>query len=264
MERTPFSKLTITDEASFGHVGLYADLKAVAENASLSFLVQPSSDASAPGISRTLLLNLLFWEPGTSDILSDPSIPADVVMHVVWHHLGAEKVGRGGDADLFVEAIASAFDVYLIGRLLGHRPDAEFLESQVPRMADAAEDAGASPEAFEEMLATMAASPEQAFESTRRLLFDATRALIEPASPDQADATLRRFEAEPFGPLLHHFEIATWVLRARLDRANGAASAANATAEASRVDALLRSEKVSLDWLEKHWVRSRVASGRST
>ena len=261
MERKPFSELTITDESSFDHVGLYADLRAVAKDASLSFLVGAPSQTA--GVSRTVLLNLLFWEPGTSDILSEAQIPADVVMHVVWHHLGAKRVGHGGDADLFVEAIASAFDVYLVGRLLGHRPDAEFLESQVPRMADAAADAGVSAEAFEEMLERIANAPEVAFESTRRLLFDATRALVGLTSPREADATLREFEAQPFGPLLHHFEIATWVLRARLDLAKGGAMAASATAEAERIDGLLRREAVSLDWLEQQWVRDRTASGRS-
>lgn len=262
MERTPFSALEITDESSFGHVSLYADLKSVAARANLQFLVGRRRER-ALSISRTLLLNLLFWEPGTSDILSEPTLPADVVMHVVWHHLGAQRVGRGGDADLFVEAIASAFDLYLVGRLLGHRPDAEFLESQVPRMADAAEDAGMEPDEFEALLEMIASDPEQAFESMRRLLFDATRALVDAASPDRADATLRAFEDQPFGVLLHHFEVATWVSRARLDRATAGDEARAATAEAERIDAILRQQKVSLDWLDEHWVRGAIGDGRN-
>ena len=35
---------------------------------------------------------------------------------------------------LLGESIASAFDMYLVGRLLGHSPDASFLETQVPAM----------------------------------------------------------------------------------------------------------------------------------
>lgn len=268
MERTPFTKLTITDEHSFEHVGLYADLKAIAARDELSFLVvsQPATPrgkkrhaAPAPLGARTLLLNLLFWDAGTSDILTEPSLPADVVMHVVWHHLGALRIGRGGAADLFVESIASAFDVYLVGRLLGHRPDAEFLETQVPRMADAAADAGVPEAAFEAMLAEIAEAPEQAFESTRRLLFDASRALTRAASASEADDLLGRYEAEPFGPLLHHFEIATWVLRTRLDEARGGVDP-RAVAEAARVDELLRAAPVSLDWLEARWVHAETGT----
>ena len=46
-------------------------------------------------------------------------------------------------------AIASAFDVYLVGRLLGHAPASAFLASQVPAMAETASAAALSERAFE-------------------------------------------------------------------------------------------------------------------
>ena len=67
---------------------------------------------------------------------------ADVVAHAAWHYLAARALapaaGRSLSVDaLFLgEAIASAFDVYLVGRLLGHAPRSTFLETQVPAMAE--------------------------------------------------------------------------------------------------------------------------------
>ena len=37
----------------------------------------------------------------------------------------------------FAESIASAFDVYLVGRLIGQRPDSDFLQTQLPIMREA-------------------------------------------------------------------------------------------------------------------------------
>jgi hypothetical protein len=251
LDRLAFSKVTLVDEDSFSHVGLYADLKEVARTSDLAFYVP--SPRGAPAAQRTLLLNLLFWEPGTSDVLADDMMPADVLMHVVWHHLGAQFLPRGGLCDLLVESIASAFDLYLVGRLLGMRPDSDFLSSQVPRMAEAAEDAGVSEEDFERLLARTAEEPELAFEQTRQLLFDASRALVSVSSPREADELLQSFERRPFGPLLHHYEWATWVLRTRLD------GPSPNDEKAIELDRELRELPRSLDWLEKHWVQRTLA-----
>ena len=144
-------ELVIDDEPSFRHVGLYADLKAVLTRSRYGFRVLPTSHAGR--WDRALFLNLTFWgeggtsaprERGDGDILESEHIPADVVAHVAWHHL-ASRAFRPGAGErpsaraLFMgEAIASAFDVYLVGRLLGHAPRSSFLETQVPAMADAA------------------------------------------------------------------------------------------------------------------------------
>src|SRR6202012_2696764 len=107
---------------------------------------------------RVLFLNLTFWDPGEQgDVLASDVIPADVVTHVAWHHLARralDKVGAGTSADalLLGEAIASAFDLHLVGRLLGHAPDAQFLETQVPAMAEVAEAAGLDEAGFEALL----------------------------------------------------------------------------------------------------------------
>jgi hypothetical protein len=120
-------------------------------------------------------------------------------------------------------------------------------------MAEAAEDAGVSEEDFERLLARTAEEPELAFEQTRQLLFDASRALVSVSSPREADELLQSFERRPFGPLLHHYEWATWVLRTRLD------GPSPNDEKAIELDRELRELPRSLDWLEKHWVQRTLA-----
>lgn len=251
LKRLTFSELTIEDESSFSHVGLFAELVAIARRDELQFAI--AGDERRAGALRALLLNLLFWEPRTADVLPSDVLPADVVMHVVWHHVAAKHLRPGGLSDLLAESIASAFDVYLVGRLLGHRPNSEFLTTQVPRMADAALDAGMGEQAFEELLELTSGDPEGAFEAVRALLFEAGCALTEAGALDHADTRLATFEARPFGPLLHHFELPTWVLRTRLTQALEDTRVRDQ--EALALHALLADTKRSLDWLEQHWLR---------
>jgi hypothetical protein len=206
-----------------------------------------------------LFLNLTFWTPGEpGDVLESNSIPADVMMHAAWHHVTRRALTRGGnvsgahsqDALFLGEAIASAFDLYLVGRLLGHSPDASFLETQVPAMADVAEQAGMSAEAFEAMLDDVANDPERAFEDLRQLLFDACMSLVDKRSVGEAADAITQFDGHRFGPLLHHYELSTWILYARAYGHNAGAR----DTQVQSIDAALRSAPVSLDWLERHWL----------
>lgn len=252
LSRVPLSELTIEDEASFRHVSLFHDLRAALDRSEATFLVPADGALSW---DRALLLNLLYWEPNTSDVLTSRSIPADVMMHVAWHHLGDRHVQPSVEGHLLVESIASAFDVYLVGRLLGHAPDSEFLGSQVPRMSEIAQENGLSEEGFEALLEGFAKEPERGFESLRQLLFDASVALIEDMPAEAGCAVLERFDAHPYGALLHHFELPTWVLRARLERAKPTARV-EGRRDARELDAQLRQEGDSLAWLERSWVGS--------
>ncbi len=267
--------IAIDDEADFRHVGLYADLRSIVLGAGKRALVLPESGVTS--WDRASFLNLCFWDEGTADVLSEPVLAADVLMHVGWHHLAHEALRPGPEAGLLGEAIASAFDLYLVGRLLGHRPEAAFLESQVPRMLEAALAAGSSEEDFEAILAFASESPEQAFEELRQLLFDASCALSHPLSPDAAATTLERFDAHRMGCLLHHFELSTWVLRARIERLEERLARAEASSppvssspapcsaaeragiDAAELDRALREAPDSIALLERLWVEPRVA-----
>jgi len=253
-------ELTIHDELSFRHVGLYADLKEVLRRAKYPFRVLPKS--SAPRADRALLLNLTFWGADAGgDVLVDDHIEADVVAHAAWHHLAARATARGLGAQpsveaLFLgEAVASAFDVYLVGRLLGHAPKSTFLETQVPAMADAADAAGLGEDEFELLLQSIAADPDGAFTDLRELLFDATSALFACRGPEEAYAALAAFDTHRFASLLHRYELSNWVLYARAhggDRGDDPRSRA--------VDHALREEKkASLDWLAAKWITPALA-----
>lgn len=252
IRKLTLDELTIDDERSFRHVGLYADLKGVLKRDGYRFLV-PEGGASW---DRVLFLNLTFWSPGeAADLLAGPSIAADVVAHVAWHHLATRALGLDGSAPpaeglLLAESIASAFDLFLVGRLLGHAPGSEFLETQVPAMAEAAEAAGLSEDGFEALLAEVARDPDRAFEDLRALLFDAASNLVRCGSILEAAEILDSFSGRRFAPILHHYELSTWILFAR---ARGGPLTPDPAARA--VDEALRAAPAALDWLEARWVR---------
>lgn len=252
-------QLTIDDEGSFRHVGLYHALKQVLIDDGFRFRV-PAPGSPGAYWGRVLFLNLTFWNASEpNDVLVSELIPADVVTHAAWHHLARRALsapGGGPSADaLFLgEAVASAFDLYLVGRLLGHAPDSSFLQTQVPAMADVAEDAGLSEQEFEALLESVAADPERAFEDLRALLFDAATALIGCDSVDRAADVLDGLAPRRFAPLLHHYELSNWILYARAY----APQALGPDPRVRAVDTALRQAPVALDWLEREWLGARV------
>jgi len=246
-DRLTIDALAIEDERSFRHVSLYADLKEVLRRDDYTFRVQRGDKVRG---DRALLLNLTYWSPGEGgDILAQPSLPADVVTHVAWHHLAARalEASRAVDALFLGEAIASAFDLYLVGRLLGHSPRSSFLATQVPAMAEAAHAAGLPARGFEALLHRAAQHPEQAFEELRSLLFDATSALYASSTPEQAAVALEAFDLRRFSPILHHYELSNWVLYAR------AYGDARVDRKARAIDRALRREAKPLAWLTEAW-----------
>jgi hypothetical protein len=243
--------LTLDDERSFRHVALYESLKGLLRRDGYRFLVPAQGEASW---SRTLFLNLTYWSPSAEgDVLAGPHLDADVVAHVAWHHaakkaLAAEPPCAGGL--LLGESIASAFDLYLMGRLFGHAPESTFLETQVPAMVEAAVDSGAREKDVERLFDAIAAEPERAFEEMRALLFDVGMALVEATSPREADAVLARFESHRFACFLHHYELSTWVLSAKAYAPRPLACGPAVRA----IDEALRAAPDSLAWLEARWL----------
>lgn len=252
--RVSLADLEIEDETSFRHVGLYPELKSVVHGLGPTFLAP--AEGTTLTWDRALLLNLVYWEPGTSDVLTSRVIAADVVMHVAWHELANRFVSGDVEGHLLGESIASAFDIYLVGRLLGHSPESEFLESQVARMSEAASEAGVDEDAFQSLLTSASTNPEGAFESLRQLLFDASCALSCADTAERGLHILASFDDHPYAGLLHHFELATWVLRSKLaSRAAPSIDLRAAERDARAVDQELRASGDSLAWLERAWVR---------
>jgi hypothetical protein len=246
-------QLDIDDEASFRHVGLYADLKRVLQRSSYTFRVLP--EAMAGRWDRALALNLTFWDSDAGgDVLALSQIPADVVAHVAWHHLAARHLRAApgakltADALFLGESIASAFDLYLVGRLLGHAPESSFLETQVPAMQEAAMEAGLTEGDFERLIVEISHEPEKAFEDLRALLYDITRALFRAASAEAALEVFARYDAHRFGALLHRHELSNWVLYARAYAEEGE------DPRAAEIDGALREARDAVEWLTRRWV----------
>lgn len=258
-ERT-LDQLSIEDERSFRHVGLYADLKEILLRDRYVFRALPEQQQGR--WDRALLLNLTYWGGDGGDVLESERISADVVAHAAWHHLAARALGGGerpsAQAMLLGESIASAFDIYLVGRLLGHAPASSFLETQVAAMAQASSAAGLSEAGFEALLADVASDPESAFSTLRELLYDAALALHPCRGADEALAVLVARDTHRFGSLLHHYELSNWVLHAK-------AYAGQPSAPDGRVRATedaLRGASDPLAWLTSEWVEPALARGR--
>jgi hypothetical protein len=258
LSRVVLDELVITDEASFAHVALYVPLKNALRQAGYPFHV--AAQGMPLSWDRATFLNLTFWSAQDgADVLCERSIPADVVAHVAWHHLAttqlalldpAAKGAPCADALFFGEAIASAFDLYLVGRLLRNVPDSDFIATQISIMGEAAEQAGIDAAQFAALLDAVVLDPEQAFEDLRSLLFQVARQLLGCRNASEAQQVFASFTGHRFTCLLHHYELSNWVLYAR---AYGAAAPAQERA-VHELDQTLRDAPVALDWLRDHWL----------
>jgi hypothetical protein len=265
--------LIIEDEPSFSSIELYPRLKAVLRSAGHRFYVP--ADGEPASWDRTVFLNLTYWGgPRSGDVLCDAHIPADVIAHTAWHHLAGEAIKNeaikneaikneainndnlGADEVpsaqglLFGESIASAFDLYLVGHLLARAPQSDFIVSQMPIMAEAAENAGLSAREFSALMETVSRDPDRAFEDLRALLLDVTQALLRAEDAPAAQLVLEGFEGHRFHALLHHYQLSNWILYAR---AYSRISAGD-DQRVAVLDAALRSAPSSLGWLATHWL----------
>jgi hypothetical protein len=254
-------ELTIDDEASFRQVAIYQRLKDVLRRAGHKFQVAETGENKS--WDRVVFLNLTFWSSSDeSSVLCDEHIAPDVVAHTALHHVVGRELGRVSEvgapspaALLFAEAIASAFDLYLVGRLVDNAPDSDFVTSQLPVMAEAAEQAGLDEPAFARLIDGVRAAPERAFEDMRALLVDAGTALLTCADAGAAHAVLERFAGARFAPLLHHFQLSNWILYTRAYARGQAPGAHDAGDQAiAAFDRTLRESGDSLAWLDEHWL----------
>jgi len=286
--------LIIDDESPFRAIGCYRQLKESLQASGHVFRLPPrrgdTGGEGGGGWDRTLFLNLTYWSPiEETSVLRDEHIAADVVAHTAWHHVvmrelqrkmqnettrqtetgaaSAALTGAGAvvtpsaEALFFAESIASAFDLYLVGRLLPLCATCDFLETQIPVMMEAAEEAGQTAAEFEASLREVSAAPERAFEDLRTLLYDAGLALTACPGVDAAAEVLDGLRHRRFAPLLHHFQMSNWILYARAYAARAdRPGLADEVATIAKLDAELRAAPSSLGWLEDNWL---AAPGRS-
>jgi len=255
-------ELTVIDDALFSRIALYRGLRQHLREREYTF--QVATEPGSLSWDRALFLNLTFWTPQEgADVLCDEQLPADVLAHVALHHLVTQQIRAAGEGNtsstplrpsasalFFGESIASAFDLYLVGRLLESAPDCDFITTQVPVMADAAEQAGVSETEFAALLESVSQDPDRAFEDLRTLLFDVTHALLACHGIREALAVLEGFTPHRFGCLLHHLQLSNWILYARAHAQPDPAQDAAVKA----LDAQLRTAPSSVEWIGKHWL----------
>jgi hypothetical protein len=253
-------ELTIDDETSFRGVALYRRLKQVLHDSKHRFKVAGIGENAS--WDRVLFLNLTFWSSSDEgSVLCDDHIAPDVIAHTALHHIVGHELSRGSvpgapspAALLFAEAIASAFDLYLIGRLVTIAPDCDFVTSQIPIMAEAAEQAGLDETQFAALLESVTSAPERAFEDLRALLVDAGTALLACADAEAAHLALERFKAHRFAPLIHHYQLSNWILYTRAYARTFVHDPARSDEAVHGFDKALRESPDSLAWIEAHWL----------
>jgi hypothetical protein len=258
-------ELTIDDRAAFTGVAIYGRLEEMLRRSAHRFRIPEGGEGGRArqtvSWDRALFLNLTYWnEDDGADVLCDDHIPADVVAHVGWHAVVSRELARrrapppappSAGALFLAESIASAFDLYLVGRLLARAPDCDFVTTQVPLMAECAADAGLAEAGFSALLEEVGRDPERAFEDLRALLFDAATALLACSGVAEAQAVLERLADRRFAPLLHHYQLSNWILYAR-----AYAQPPVADAVALEVDGALRQAPDSLGWLDRHFIEA--------
>jgi hypothetical protein len=253
-------ELTIDDEPSFKGVAIYQRLKEVLRASQHRFKVAGTGENAS--WDRVLFLNLTFWSSADdASVLCDDHIAPDEIAHTALHHVVGSALARvsasgapSPAALLFSEAIASAIDLYFVGRLLSNAPDSEFIASQVPIMAEAAAQAGLDEGGFARLLEGVTAAPERAFEDMRALLVDAGTALLGCADADAAQIALERFAGHRLAPLIHHFQLSNWILYTRA-YARGVTREPTSNDDAVHAfDRELRASADSLAWIESRWL----------
>jgi hypothetical protein len=265
-------ELTIDDRSSFAGVAIYGRLEAIVRRSAHRFRIPEGRRVVS--WDRALFLNLTYWNADEgADVLTDDHIPADVVAHAGWHEAVSGELARRrgsppdaapsppGAAALFLaESIASAFDLYLVGRLLPRVPECDFVTTQVPLMAECAGEAGLPEAGFSALIEEVVREPERAFEDLRALLFDAASGLLACPGIVEAQAVLEGFGDHRFAPLLHHYQLSNWILYAR-----AYANPLETDAAAIDMDRALREAPVALDWLDRHVIEAAAtASAGST
>lgn len=251
--RVQLQDLEIADEAAYAGFPLWAKLKARLEAHRVEMFLADPEGPLAHWAATALINHTMRLPKGATEILHDRRVPADALMHTAWHHAGLFAMGNlAGSAEglLLGEAVASAFDAYIVGSLLhteSERPSA--LDTQVPAMAEVAAAASGSPEDFEALLHRMAEDPEGSFEELRELLFDVSIGLLYAEGVDEAEEVISSSHGHVFAPILHHYDLSIWVLYARAYGTD-----VQEHAGLRKIDARLRAEAHPLEWLEAHWL----------
>ncbi len=220
MNKEPRSidRLQIAEAGRFGRAGVTLLEKAVALLRAEGTLFLPLGNN---GLSR--LMNLLYWRAEAKrEYVDGESVYADQVVHFALHQLVATRVSANHPrVDLFAECLASAADVYLMGKLIQAGIESEFMQETLTSFGAYYEMYAQDERHFQRLLEQTGETP---FTSMLELIDYLERfclVLLKPGEADAAQAELLPMTAHFFYPLVHHYHVANWVLTLRDRRSDG-------------------------------------------
>ena len=171
--------------------------------------------ADSKGIAR--IANLLLWEAGKGqEFIDGHGIYADQLIHSAIHQLLEHVLGSKHPLNmLFAECLASASDIYLLGKLSQAGQETDFLH-------DTLESYGSYYELYahqdEDFVTTLNAIRRKPFETMIALadyLFEFCEPLLYPQTVRDSTLPLVMAERCHFYPLVHHYNISNWILTIR-------------------------------------------------
>ncbi len=214
-----WSELVIEDEADYRAAGL-GRLLALScgflERAGVRFGVMPEGRGTAR------LASLLSWQVAERlELLDEACVASDQLVHFALHQMVDRRLGHDDPyAVLLAETIASASDLYLLGKLAATDREPAFLVDTMESFSAWFELYAGDPDDLERLLASTVADPYAAMRSLCRYLLAATAPLLYPRDERSVTDTLTKAARDRAYPLLHHYNTTNWVLsiRARYPR----------------------------------------------
>lgn len=205
--RCKLSDLDILEEAAFDRAGLTLLEPCLELLSDLDVVCFPKGR----GLGR--LVNLLQWQVDQQlEYLDGDAVAADQVVHFALHHLWHRRIGSDHPFDLlFAECMASASDLYLLGKLSNGGEETDFLVDTLDSFGSYYE-IYSSESRLEKLVARILENPYQTMSAAVDYLFRLGVALLSPQINLEA---LARFQDDLLYPLAHHYNISNWILTIR-------------------------------------------------
>ena len=167
-----------------------------------------------PGKGLSKMVDLLNWRAGARcEHIESRGIFADQAVHFAIHHvLEGVLGGRQPQTVLLAECVASASDMYLLGKLSEAGEETGFLSETIESYCSYYEMYAAEAEQLEHLLSAFLDDPFKTMAETAIFLFSFGTALL---GPNWNRAVLTEMTANPYYPLVHHYNLTNWILSIR-------------------------------------------------
>ena len=167
------------------------------------------------GIAR--LLNLLQWEAdGGLEFIDGQGTHADQLIHLGLHRLCDHKLGSADPgAMLYAECLASASDIYLLGKLSLAGEETDFLADTLESFSSYYELYSHHESHLEQLLSQLQNNPYTTMLAVADYLFQFCLCLLYPTNIEAVGRELETMADHVYQPLVHHYNTANWILTIR-------------------------------------------------